>query len=241
MRRRAPGEQVASFRRRRDLPALVSLRDRLHGWLGGNLAELEAATPAMPVEDRAADTWEPLIAVAELAGGDWSELARGACRTMVAAAHDDHDGTLGERLLADLWEVFGADDRLASTAILERLQALDESPWADLYGRGLDARGLAKLLRPYGVKPKTIRVGSTTPRGYERADLLDPWERYTPDRNKRNKRNSAGQGVSDVALVADSETNRNTLTSDVADVALVADGEGGLFDGGRYDHGQWSR
>ena len=80
MRRRAPGEQVSSFRRRRDLPALVTLRDRLHGWLRDHLAELETATPAMPVEDRAADTWEPLVAVADLAGGGWPELARDACR-----------------------------------------------------------------------------------------------------------------------------------------------------------------
>ena len=45
MRRRAPGEQVSSFRRRRDLPTLVSLRDRLHGWLRDHLAELETRDP----------------------------------------------------------------------------------------------------------------------------------------------------------------------------------------------------
>jgi hypothetical protein len=223
MRRRAPGEQVSSFRRRRDLPALVTLRDRLHGWLRDHLAELETATPAMPVEDRAADTWEPLVAVADLAGGDWPDLARDACRTMTAQASADDDGSLGERLLADLREVFADDDRLDSRTILERLHSLEEAPWADLYSKGLDARGLARLLRPYGVRPKVLRLGTATPRGYERADLLDPWQRYTPERNERNMGNILGHGVAHVADAAGSATGRNALTSDVGHVADVAD------------------
>jgi hypothetical protein len=120
---------------------------------------------------------------------------------MTADAAEADDGSLGERLLADLRTVFGADDRLASATILARLGELEESPWADLYGRGLDARGLAKLLRPYGVKPKVIRIGSDTPRGYERADLLDPWQRYHPTRNKRNNATVRLPGRSGVIAV----------------------------------------
>ena len=66
---------------------------------------------------------------------------------MTADAAQADDGSLGERLLADLRTVFGTDDRLASATILARLRELEESPWADLDGRGLDARGLARLLR----------------------------------------------------------------------------------------------
>src|SRR5688572_20286012 len=75
MRRRAAGEQVAPYRHRRDRPALRELAAQLHLWLRAHLAALEAATPAMPVEDRAADTWEPLFAVAALAGGAWPQRA----------------------------------------------------------------------------------------------------------------------------------------------------------------------
>jgi hypothetical protein len=67
MRRRAPGEQVDPYRTRRDAPPLNDLRDRLSGWAREHLGELRHATPAMPLEDRAADTWEPLIAIADLA------------------------------------------------------------------------------------------------------------------------------------------------------------------------------
>jgi len=62
MRRRAPGEHVAPFRYRRDRLALADLAAQLAGWLAPHLKRLERAEPAMPLEDRAADTWEPLIA-----------------------------------------------------------------------------------------------------------------------------------------------------------------------------------
>src|SRR5580698_3045215 len=78
MRRRAPGEHVAPFRHKRDRPALPTLAAALAGWAAAHLAELEKAEPPMPLEDRAADTWEPLIAVADLAGGTWPGLARHA-------------------------------------------------------------------------------------------------------------------------------------------------------------------
>ncbi len=73
MRRRAPGETVEPYRHRRDRPRLQRLAERLNGWLRNDLTTLETAEPAMPVEDRAADTWEPLIAIADHAGGHWPE------------------------------------------------------------------------------------------------------------------------------------------------------------------------
>ena len=84
MRRRAPGETVAPFRHRRDRPALTALAADLARWLGAHLPELEKAEPVMPLEDRAADTWEPLIAVADLAAGEWPALARHAAVVLTA-------------------------------------------------------------------------------------------------------------------------------------------------------------
>src|SRR3954470_2098007 len=57
MRRRAVGETVAPFRHKRDRPQLRALARELNTWLRADLATLEQAQPAMPVEDRAADTW----------------------------------------------------------------------------------------------------------------------------------------------------------------------------------------
>jgi hypothetical protein len=50
---------------------LHELRDRLLVWAVRQLDDLADAQPDMPVEDRAADTWEPLVAIADAAGGDW--------------------------------------------------------------------------------------------------------------------------------------------------------------------------
>lgn len=69
MRRRAEGESVSPYRSERDRPGFHEIRDRIARWtapLAGRALHLE---PDMPVEDRAADTWEPLVIIADLAGG----------------------------------------------------------------------------------------------------------------------------------------------------------------------------
>ena len=86
MRRRKPGETVASYRARQDTPRLHGLRDRLAVWVGGQREHLTDAQPDMPVQDRAADTWEPLVAIADAAGGDWPGRARAAALIMTGEA-----------------------------------------------------------------------------------------------------------------------------------------------------------
>lgn len=179
MRRRASNETVASYRERRDGPALRELGKRLAAWAAGALDQLRAAVPELPVEDRAADTWEPLVALADLAGNPWPERARLACEVLCAEA-DDSQQSLGIKLLADLRTVFEDLGRLSSAAIVSRLRELPESPWSSLRGQPLDQRGLARLLLPYGVQGHVIRTGETTARGLLATDLHDAWARYLP-------------------------------------------------------------
>ena len=107
MKRRRPGETVARFRIRRDTAPLLALRARLTAWAreGERLAALGDVEPEMPetVEDRQQDAWEPLIAVADAAGGHWPELARAACLDLCGAADDDGDDM---QLLADIEDIF---------------------------------------------------------------------------------------------------------------------------------------
>jgi Protein of unknown function (DUF3631) len=235
MRRRGPGEQVRPYRTRRDAPPLHDLRDRLAGFIRGHLDMLEKAVPEMPLEDRAADTWEPLIAVADLAGGEWPKRARRAAETLTSEEADtDIDTSLGTRLLGDLRVVFGTDEKLDTRTLLERLHRLEEAPWDSLRGKALDARGLAIRLRPYRVQPKVIRVGESTARGYDRADFHDAWARYLPGmRNTRNELNIAGQSVTDVTVLRQHESVRNAPTSDVALVADVTHQAQATADGGQ--------
>lgn len=178
MRRRAPSERVQPFRTRRDAPALHDLRDRLTGWIRGRLDDLANAEPEMPVEDRAADNWEPLVSVADLAGGSWPARARTACRVLTGEAEEDT--SVGVRLLADLREVFGDAEAMHGTDILDALCKIDEAPWADWYGRPFNARDLAKMLKPYGVSSTKVKINGVALQGYRREPLHDAWSRYLP-------------------------------------------------------------
>jgi hypothetical protein len=225
MRRRAPGETVAPFRTRRDGPALESLRGHLHQWIVSRADELGNAEPVMPVEDRAADTWESLVAIADAAGGDWPARARKAALTLCSASTEI---TLGGRLLADLRELFDGDAMHGET-ILEALRKIDEAPWADYYGRPVNARDVAKLLSPYGVRSVDVKIGGINKKGYRRDHLHDPWSRYLdpPGPSAISATGATGQ-VSDGAEVAGSAsqalpaTGMVPLTSGVAEVAEVA-------------------
>jgi hypothetical protein len=181
MRRRAPDEAVEPFRRRLHAPEGEALRDRLAEWADGAEPALVDAWPEMPqgIVDRDADVWEALLAVADAAGGGWPKKARVAAVALVALSKAGTP-SLGVKLLQDLRTIFAQDEQLPTEAILHALHTLEESPWGDLKGKALDARGLAQRLRAYEIKPGTIRDGGSTPKGYRRIDFVDAWSRYLP-------------------------------------------------------------
>ncbi|WP_226360923.1 DUF3631 domain-containing protein [Pseudonocardia sp. ICBG1142] len=183
MRRRAPGETVEPYRHRRDRPRLQRLAERLNGWLRNDLTTLETAEPAMPVEDRAADTWEPLIAIADHAGGHWPERARHAILALQAEDTGD-DRSERIRLLADCHTAFGNEHALPTMRLLQQLRADPEAPWAEYgpRGEGLTAMRLGKLLSEHSIQSTQMRLpGLGRVRCYERAAFADTWRRYTPD------------------------------------------------------------
>jgi hypothetical protein len=185
MRRRAATEKITDFRTGRDVPLLNALRDRLAAWLLPLHAEAMNMTPAMPVEDRAADTWEPLIVIADLAGGAWPSLARAACKAMTAyEAGKDEDGGLSIRILADIRRAFAAVGDpavLRTSSLLHQLNADAEAPWAERTKDGLTPRGLQVLLKDYGISSKNRRFpDGGQAKGFARAQFLDAWDRYCP-------------------------------------------------------------
>ncbi|MEU7122119.1 DUF3631 domain-containing protein [Streptomyces zaomyceticus] len=189
MRRRARNEHVEPFRARLHEAEGNQLRDRLAQWADQVREDISGRWPQMPegVTDRPADVWEPLLSVADAAGGDWPERARAACVELVNAARADDKGSIGIRLLTDLRDhVLAGIDRMPTVAVLDRLCALDEAPWADMSGRPLDSRGLAKMLGEYmtidnaPVKARNIKTAGSVLKGYYAADLQDAWDRYCP-------------------------------------------------------------
>lgn len=182
MRRRGPGESVSPYRHRRDRPALRQLALLLSQWLRPDLAVLEQAAPDMPVEDRAADTWEPLVIVAEHAGAHWPDRARSAVLGLTTEASDNGEISIRLRLLIDCRRVFDGDDAIPTTVLLDRLRADLEAPWREYGPTGLTAMKVGVLLREYGIRSSTIRFpGLGQAKGFLRADFLDSWDRYCPD------------------------------------------------------------
>jgi Protein of unknown function (DUF3631) len=179
MRRRSPEESIEPYRRRVHEPEGTALRKRLSRWAALILKRVTDVWPAMPdgINDRDADVWEPLLAVADAAAGAWPERARVAAVSLVALAKESTP-SLGIKLLSDIRNIFGDADELKTESILAALHGLAESTWADIKGKPLNDRGLAFRLRPYGIKPKVLRIGNETPRGYTREAFYDAWLRY---------------------------------------------------------------
>ncbi len=160
MRRRLPSEKVEPFRRRLHEPEGSELNAMLADWCDRVSDQVAAAWPDMPdgVSDRPADVWEPLLSIADAAGGHWPDAARDACKELVKVGQS-REASLGVKLLADLRFVFGDADSLWTKTILTALHKIKESPWGDLRGKPLDARGLAWRLGLYGVHSKKVRIG----------------------------------------------------------------------------------
>jgi Protein of unknown function (DUF3631) len=183
MRRRAPGESVAPYRERRDGPPLRQLAAELNAWIRAHADELEVATPSMPVEDRAADTWEPLVAVADLAGETWPDRARHACVTLTTERDVSGDMPERIRLLIDCRTAFAGQAALPTSTLLHLLNADDESPWATYgpRGDGLNAMKLGALLREYDIRPANVRFpNGSQAKGYTAESFADAWSRYCP-------------------------------------------------------------
>ncbi|WP_405684864.1 DUF3631 domain-containing protein [Streptomyces sp. NBC_00057] len=185
MQKRKPGERITPFRSRYSVPELHALRDRLADWLVPQRGIVAGAVPKMPVEDRAADTWEPLVIVADLAGGHWPARARAACLAMTRnEVVQDEQTTLKTRLLRDIRRVFdqeGGREALRSQDLLAVLIQDAEAPWAEYGTKGLNAYHLANLLRDFGISPANYRFEKgRQAKAYARNQFVDAWARYCP-------------------------------------------------------------
>jgi len=239
LERRAPGERIERFRRREVEPEAAKLRERAGLFAADALAELEAARPHLPPEldDRAQDAAEPLLAIADMAGGEWPQRARQALIELRSGGPAEDD-SLGVRLLADVHAVVGARDRISTSELLDALAALDESPWGDWYGKPLTSRNLAKLLKPYGIRSRSVRLDDgTTPKGYARKQFESAFSRYLPPNAGSIRHNATTRTTSGIEaninppqnpLVADTKSGANPHHERVvADVADTGRGKGG--------------
>jgi Protein of unknown function (DUF3631) len=191
--RRSRDEPIQRFRKRDAETATSTVRATLESWSqqNGVTERLRAARPDIPneLDDRQQDICEPLLAIADLAGGDWPERARSALVKLCSEI--DEDQSLGAKLLSAIRDAFNDSetDKLSTQQLLETLVAEEtDAPWAAWWEHDLknnNTRGpaakLARLLKPYGIRARGIRLADrTTPRGYLRQDFEEAWGRYCP-------------------------------------------------------------
>ena len=195
MRRRRPDEHVERLRLDQ-LSDLEPLRRQSSRWAADHLDALRTAEPDVPPElhDRGADNWRPLLAIADLIGGDWPDRARRAARVM-AGADDGDDGSVRTLLLRDLRDLFreNGTGRLSSRDVVEALRTMEERPWPE-WGRSrnpMTANAVARQLKPFGVRPRQLWIDGEKTRGYEVTDLSEAFDRYLSE-------NGGGQAVDPV-------------------------------------------
>jgi len=168
----------------------------LAGWASTVIEVAKGMRPEMPagVEDRAADCWEPLLVVADLAGSQWPKLAREAAVAFVVAGQNKPPASLYLRCLGDTrtvcWKNLTAVAQsrpkgLPTRRMLEDMYALDDAPWGAFNkGEAYTSSQLSECLSVYGVESDYLRPHPSQPhlkaRGYKLRDLADAWRRYLP-------------------------------------------------------------
>lgn len=146
-----------------------------------NRDAIRLCRPSLPpqLNDRAQDNWEPLLAIADVAGGQWPTLARSAALRLSGSGEDS--ATIGSELLSDIREVLETKrvDRISTTDLINELCADDEKLWAT-YNRGkpVTPKQIANRLKAYDIKSKTIRIGYDTAKGFEAEQFADAFSRY---------------------------------------------------------------
>jgi putative DNA primase/helicase len=238
MKRKLESDKLPRFER--DDATFKQLRSRSLRWALSHIDRLKEAEPVLPstLDDRAADHWAPLLAIADAAGADWPQRGREASRLLSGRTALD-DSSAGTMLLSDMKGIFEkSGDRVSSTAAVAILNEMEHRPWPEWRrGKPLSPRQLAALLKPFKIEPRTIRLENATPKGYVLADFEDAFDRYLPPNTAtlpqitKDEASSQSLAATDSAVVADGSLGRQFGDNDCG---VVVDAQGSSD-----THGDW--
>ena len=180
LRRKMNGERIEKVKRYR--PALSELGAAVAEWAKtvdfGSLPQ-----PEIPAHfsDREGDISTSLLAIADLAGGEWPCRIRDALQELFASNETESPSGM---LLADLRRIFSetGESKVASQLLCDRLGKLEDRLWPEFNNsKVITPAQLARLLKPFGISPRDIRLGAQAGiKGYVLADFMDAWSRYLP-------------------------------------------------------------
>ncbi len=188
MQKKMPQEECEPFRE--DKPLLERLRRQCARFVLDHAAAIATARPELPrgLSDRMVQIWEPLVIVADLAGGDWPEQARQAALGLSASAEENNP--VGS-LLFGIWLLFAtaAAGRMFTRDLVQGLNSLPDRPWGEMTplrgatarqgkGKGITDAWVADQLQPFGIRPRTMRIGQVQAKGYFEEDFQEAFQRY---------------------------------------------------------------
>lgn len=180
LRRKLPHEEV--LRLRHAEPGLFDdLSAKLARFATDTRERLRRCRPDLPnaLHDRAQDNWEPLLAIAEMAGGEWPQIARHAALKLSGSTDDG--GTVGNELLADIREILESKrlTRISTADLITALCDDDEKSWATFNrGKQITPRQVAKKLKEYGIASKNLRLNYEVVKGFEHEQFKEAFARY---------------------------------------------------------------
>lgn len=186
MRRRKSGEHVERFFYSQVSREAKRCQKRLQNWAKINRLKVKRChrQDLEFLEDREAELWLPLFSVCRVIAPERLEELKTFALNISRRKQSEEPAEFGVLLLKDIREIFYRNeaDRLPTVGLLSALAGNEESPWSTWSnGKGLDARGLARLLRPFKIGSHNLRMDDRTiPKGYERVDFEEVWATYLP-------------------------------------------------------------
>ena len=150
-----------------------------------NIEQLKISNPKISndLNDRAADNWTPLLAIASIASEEWLQIA---CEAAIQLSGNKQEPiSTGIELLQDIKIIFETKkfNRVSTTDLLTELHADPEAPWIT-YNKGspLAARQLATLLKAFKIYSKDMRMPpyGKNLKGYTHDDFKEAFIRYIP-------------------------------------------------------------
>jgi hypothetical protein len=212
------------------------VRSRCMRWSVDHGQALAMAHPEAPatLDDRGADCWEPLLAIADEVGGRWPDLARDLAVRLSGERREEESESINVMLLDDIGALLEAGtlapDRhgLAAEEMVRLLRGVSGRPWATWGrdGQGITPHALARLLRPFGVRPRSrsgearrydpAEVAAVVGRfGTKRQSVIQPPEHGASGSPVSDRRYDASEASSGVipgpAQVSDPATEEEVL------------------------------
>lgn len=180
LRRKLTHESVSRLRHA-DEGLFEAISAKLARFAADYSQKVRLARPTLPdaLSDRAQDNWEPLLAIAECAGTEWT--TRATMAALKLSGTSEKTMSTGNQLLADIQHIFESKrvDKISVADLIAALCNDEEGAWAT-YNRGkpISGRQIATRLSSYDIRSKSIRFGYNVSRGFELSQFDDAFTRY---------------------------------------------------------------